>query len=128
MTTGAQRFFLAGNTRFATAAPSPHAGLTVVFQMTDTVLLYTTRINPTGVLAVPNQTKCRQTLCEVAAITCPTQASREVRGTPGPRGRGRQLRRVEETHCPTALTKENQKYPDFICSARHFYRVMLQLK
>lgn len=67
-------------------------------------------------------------LREVVPIACPTQVSQEAWGMPGPWGRGGHLWRVGDTHCPTALTKENPKYPGFICFARHFYRVVLQLK
>lgn len=64
-------------------------------------------------------------LWEVAAMVCPTQASQEAGGMLGPRGRAGQLWKAGEPHCPT---KENQKYPAFVCFAGNFYRVMLQLK
>lgn len=119
--TGAQRFFFAGKTRFATEIPPSHDGLTIVIQMTDSVLLNATRTNHIRLLAVMNQTKRRQMLREVPVITShPGEL-----GDTGDAGAPQHSGAAPET--PTALTKKT-KYPGVICLARRFYRVMLQLK
>lgn len=97
--TGAQRFFFAGKTRFATEIPPSHDGLTIVIQMTDSVLLNATRTNHIRLLAVMNQTKRRQMLREVPVITCPTQVNWGTQGMLGPRSTVGQLQRHPLPHC-----------------------------
>lgn len=103
--TGAQRFFFAGKTRFATEIPPSHDGLTLVIQMTDSVLFNATRTNHIRLLAVMNQTKRRQMLREVPAITCPTQVNWGTEGMLGPCSTVGQLQRHPLPHCSHQKTK-----------------------